>query len=172
MSVNLGKLAIQRLSMQYFHFWKWKTNCFWCKYCRIKIFGGTSLHDACNKPQKQRFADVLQNSCSYEYSNIHGEKMCWSLFHKFTDLFSVFRLNTERYWYREILVFRPNTGRRPATLLKRNSNQHRCFPVNVMKFLRTAFSTGCRWLFLKPQAYLETSQRSVRELFFKKKVCL
>ena len=101
-----------------------------------------------------------------------GKNLCWSLFHKFADLFPVFRLNTERYWYREILVFSPNTGRRPATLLKRNSNQHRCFPVNIMKFLRTAFSTGCRWLFLKPQAYLETSQTSVREPYLKKKALI
>ena len=45
--------------------------------------------------------------------------------------------------------------------------QHRCFPVNIAKFLRTAFSTEHLLLFLNPEAYLETRQTSKWEFFTK-----
>ena len=46
--------------------------------------------------------------------------------------------------------------------------QHSCFPVNIIKFLRTAFSIEHQWLFLIPEVNLEASQTSLREFFCKK----
>ena len=39
------------------------------------------------------------------------------------------------------------SGLRPATLLKKRL-WHRCFPVNIAKFLRTSFLTGHLWWLL------------------------
>ena len=47
--------------------------------------------------------------------NIHNKNLCWGLF----------RIKLQ--------------GFSSAALLKRDSKEHRCFPVNVAKFLRTAF---------------------------------
>ena len=60
-------------------------------------------------------------------------------------------------------LFNKVAGLFPATLLKRDSR----IGVNITKFLRTAFSTEYWWLSLKPEAYLETRQTSMRELFCK-----
>ena len=65
--------------------------------------------------QKQSFGDVLQTRCFKRFSNIHKKTLCWSL------------------------LFITLQAFRPATLLKKRL-QHRCFPVNIAKFLRTASS--------------------------------
>ena len=63
---------------------------------------------------------VLKN-----FAIITGKHLCWSFF------------------LIKLLAFRP------ATLLKKRL-QHRCFPVDIVKFLRTAFSLEhLRWLLLK-----------------------
>ena len=57
-------------------------------------------------------------------------------------------------------------GKKACNFVKKRL-QHSYFPVDIAKFLRTAFSTEHWWLFLKPEAYLENSQTSTRELFCK-----
>ena len=73
-------------------------------------------------PQKHLFADVLYNRCSYKFRNIHRKTpVLESHFNKVAGL-------------------------RPVILLKRG--QHRCFPVNIAKFARTALSTEHLWWLL------------------------
>ena len=60
--------------------------------------------------RKQLFANVLQNSCSQKFRNIHRKTLVLeSLFDK-------------------------------ETFVIKKKLQHRCFPVNITKFLRTPFS--------------------------------
>ena len=33
------------------HFRKPKTNLLWHQYCKMKLFSGATLHDACNEPE-------------------------------------------------------------------------------------------------------------------------
>ena len=62
----------------------------------------------------QLFADVLQSKCSYKFRSIHRKApVLESLFNKVAGVI-------------------------PTTLLKKRL-QHRCFPVNIAKFLRTSF---------------------------------
>ena len=55
--------------------------------------------------------DMVQESYSLKFCNIHRKHLCWSLFFKKLQTF------------------------RPATLLKRDPPLYRCFPVNIAKFL-------------------------------------
>ena len=69
------------------------------------------------KKQKQSFADVLQNRCSYNFSKFRSKTLVLELmFNEFGGLhtFSIF--------IKRIL-------------------QHRCFPMKFMKILRTPFFT-------------------------------
>ena len=73
--------------------------------------------------------------------------------------------------YGGILIQRDRTQ---SEFTKKGSNfvkkrlKHRCFSVNISNFLKTVFSAGhLRWLFLKPESYLEASQTSTRDLFYK-----
>ena len=64
--------------------------------------------------QKQPFANVLQNRCSEEFHNIHRKTpMLESLFNNVADL-------------------------KACGFIKKRL-QHRCFLVNIPRFLRTAF---------------------------------
>ena len=95
-----------------------------------------------------------------------GKNLCWSrcliklqAFFPHSDW--IWRdTDTERYSYSVLC------GKKAWNFVKKRL-QHRCFPVSIPKCLRTAFSTEHRWLFLNPEANLETSQTSTRELFFK-----
>ena len=71
------------------------------------------------KEQKQPFADVLQNRCSYKFRNIHT---------KATVLESLFN--------------------KVAGIRLQKRLEHRCFPVNIAKFLRTAFVIEHLWCLL------------------------
>ena len=73
--------------------------------------------------QKQPFADVFQNRCSYEFRNIHRKTtVLESLLNKVVDL-------TDCNFIKKRL-------------------QHWCFPVNFAKFLRKAFFTKHFWWLL------------------------
>ena len=86
---------------------------------------------------------------------ITGKNLCWSLF--LIKLQAFFRHSG---WIeREILIRRDiriqsKYGKKTCSFVKKRL-LHRCFPVNIAKFLRTAFSAEYRWLSLKPEAYLE-----------------
>ena len=57
------------------------------------------------------------------------------------------------------LFFNIIAGLRPATLLK-NWLWHRCFPVNLSKFLRTPFFIEhLRWLLLQCSPFLQPSRK-------------
>ena len=66
--------------------------------------------------QRQPFADVFQNRCSYEFCHIHGKTLV-----------------LESY-FNNVAVLKD------CNFIKKRT-QHRCFPVNIAKFLRTAFFT-------------------------------
>ena len=60
---------------------------------------------------KQSPADVLQNKCSKNFANFTGKPLCWSLFLK--------------------------SCRVEAWNIIKKRLQHKCFPVNILKFLKT-----------------------------------
>ena len=81
------------------------------------------------------FVDVLQNSCPENFRNIHRKTSLgvleWSLF---GDCVAVF--------------FNKLANPQNCNFIKKK-HQHRCFPVNIAKLLRTAFLIKhIRWLLL------------------------
>ena len=68
------------------------------------------------------------------------------------------------------LFFNKVAGLRPTTLLKRRL-QHKCFPVNFQKFLRTFFLTEhLRWLLLLLDEIQNMKTRESKERKFEKEV--
>ena len=83
-------------------------------YGLLGVLGFEELTSFNRLSQKQPFADVLQNRCSKKFRNIHRETtVLESLFSKATFI--------------------------KACKFVKKRIQHRCFPVNIVKFLRTAF---------------------------------
>ena len=77
------------------------------------------------KLQKQLFADFQQNKCSQKFCNIHRKTLVLESLLKKVAGFEVCKSIKRRL-------------------------QHRCFPVNIAKFLRTAFSIEqLLWLLLE-----------------------
>ena len=78
-----------------------------------------------------------------------GKHLCWSFFfNKVAGLVLESLFNKVRK-----TLLKRDSNLRPATLLKKRL-QHRCFPVNIAKFLRTAFFIeDLRWLLLKVAVY-------------------
>ena len=86
---------------------------------------------------------------------------------------------TRKKHMRQILFFNKVSGLRPATLPKKRP-WHRCFPVNLAKFLRTLFLTEhLQWLLLelanetvnydtKTKAYVPIWARSVNSVSYLK----
>ena len=84
-----------------------------------------------NIGQKQSPGGVLCIRCSQRFRKIYRKNLCQSLH------------------------FNKVAGLRSATLLKKRL-QHRCFPVNFSKFLRTPFLTEhLRWLLLDLKFIIE-----------------
>ena len=73
------------------------------------------------KMQKQSFTIVLQNTCSYKFPDIYK---------KISVLKSFFLIQLEAWRF--------------TTLIKRRP-QHKCFPVNITKFLRIVFFMEHLW---------------------------
>ena len=76
----------------------------------------------------QSFTNVLQIRCYCKFPSNHKKYLCWSLF-------LIHALIKLQDWW-------------PATLLKKKP-QHKCFLVNVLKYLKKNFlwntSSGCFW---------------------------
>ena len=93
---------------------------------------------------------VLQNRCSYKFSNIHQKISVLKSF-----------LDSQR-------------PEKPATLIKKRP-PHKCFPVNITKFLRIAVlwntSGGCFCIQLKNFKEFLIQARYLYKRIYKREIC-
>ena len=85
-----------------------------------------------DRPQKQPFADFFKIGVPKNLVVFTGKRICGILFLIKLQAFSIPPGNIKNLWFSE--------GIEKACNFIKIRLQHKCFPVNIGKFLRTTFS--------------------------------